>query len=66
MPKKIEDFTKNVNDRVEDLTKNLGDRTAETISDIRNQMNNMSTATKGFGAAGLIVLAGVVLIAADS
>ena len=55
-----------VPEKIEDITKNLGDRTAETISDIRNQMNNMSTTTKGFGAAGLIVLAGVVLIAADS
>ena len=66
VPEKIEDLRKNVNSRLEDLTKNVGDRTSETVENIRNQMNNMSTTTKGFGAAGLIVLAGVVLIAADS
>ncbi len=66
VPKKIEDLRKNVNSRLEDLTKNVGDRTSETVENIRNQKNNMSTTTKGFGAAGLIVLAGVVLIAADS
>jgi hypothetical protein len=55
-----------VPDKIADIAKDLNNRTAETIETIRNQITTMSTiTTSGIGVA-VIVLAGVVMISADS